>query len=167
MMTSAQRQARPIRKVVLLVDDEVAILESLSLALRREPYNVLCAGSGQEAIPLLTTENVSVIVADEKMPGMSGSALLKHVKEHHPNIIRIMLTGHADVESAMSAIHEGWVYQYLHKPIKAADLASTIHNGLLLQSFMLGDEGPHMVMSSEDQEKLLEKVGGKAAPQTG
>ena len=148
-----------MRKMVLLVDDEAAILEGLTLALRREPYNIICARSGQEALPLLATEPIAVIVADEKMPGMSGSALLKHVKEKHPHIIRIMLTGHADVESAMSAIHEGWVYQYLHKPIKAADLASTIYNGLLLQSFMLGDEGPHLVMTPEEQSKLLETVG--------
>ena len=148
--------------VVLLVDDELSITEGLQRGLHNMPYTVICAQSGREAVDILVNEKVDVIVADELMPEMSGSELLTYAREHYPNVLRIMLTGHASVTSAMNAIYEGWVYQYLHKPCNAGDLASVIYNGLLLQSLQTTkEEGPHVMMSDAEQTKLLESVSQK------
>ncbi|MDJ0763070.1 MAG: response regulator [Myxococcota bacterium] len=140
---------------VLFVDDEVGVLDGLKRALRKEPYTFLTAESGQDALDILAETNVDVLVSDENMPGMKGSELLAKVKEDYPDTIRIVLTGQASVESAMRAIYDGWVYQYLHKPVNAADLAAAIHNGLLLQSLRMEGESPHLVMSPNQQNELL------------
>ncbi len=144
--------------VILLVDDEPSVIEGLIRGLHRSPYAVLSATSGLEAVEILKDHQISAIVADEKMPGMSGSELLAYARKNHPDVLRIMLTGHASVSSAMNAIYEGWVYQYLHKPCNAVDLASAIHNGLLLKALQSKEEGPHVVMAAADQDALLEKV---------
>ncbi len=146
---------------VLFVDDDAEIIDGLKRALRKEPYEIVWAYSGSEALEILSKEKIAVLVSDEKMPGMTGSELLSRVRQMYPSMIRIMLTGNANVESAMNAIYDGWVYQYLHKPVKAADLASTIHNGLLLQSLRMDGESPHLVMTAEQQNALLSDVAGR------
>ncbi len=154
-----------MEKTVLFVDDEPEVLHGLLRSLRKEPYRFLSAGSADEAMAILQSEAVDVIVSDEEMPGMSGADLLAHVRQQHPNVVRIMLTGKASVTSAMRAIYDGWVYQYLHKPCNPADLASSIYNGLLLQSLQL-DESPHVILSYQEQRDLIERVAKKKAPET-
>lgn len=144
--------------VVLLVDDEPSVIDGLKRGLHKLPYTLLWAYSGKEAVDLLADNPVDVLVADEKMPEMSGSELLAYARKNHPKVLRIMLTGQASVTSAMNAIYEGWVYQYLHKPCEAVDLASVIYNGMLLQSLQSKEEGPHVMMSDAEQTALLERV---------
>lgn len=144
---------------VLLVDDEPAVLEGLVHALRREPYELLVATSAAEALEILAAEDVAAVVSDEMMPGMPGTEFLRLVRESHPRTVRIVLTGHASVETAMKAIHEGWVYQFLHKPCKAADLAAALHYGLLIGSLVSEGEDPHVLMPVADQETLLASFG--------
>ena len=146
---------------VLFVDDEPEVIEGLKRGFHKLPYNLLWAYSGREAIEILSSQKVDVLVADELMPEMSGSQLLAYVRKHYPQVLRIMLTGHASVASAMNAIYDGWVYQYLHKPCNAADLASAVYNGLLLQSLQTKEEGPHVVMSAAEQDDLMAHVAGK------
>ncbi len=156
-----------MKKRVLIVDDEPQVIDGLKRALRKEPYEILWAYSGAEALEILVREEIDVLVSDEMMPGMSGSELLSRVRRMFPQTIRVMLTGRANVESAMSAIYDGWVYQYLHKPVNAADLASVLHNGLLLQSLRMENESPHLMMSHEQQNELLSEVSGRPAPSGG
>ena len=151
-------ESREIKPVVLLVDDEPEVIEGLKRGLHKLPFKLLWAYSGREAMEILAENPVNVLVADEQMPEMSGSELLSFARKAHPNVIRIMLTGHASVTSAMNAIYEGWVYQYLHKPCSAMDLASAVYNGLLLQSIQTQEEGPHVVMSASEQDELLDHV---------
>jgi DNA-binding NtrC family response regulator len=160
MLTEEQKEST--KKRVLLVDDEPEIPNGLIRALRDLPYVFFAANSGAQALDILSRIPIDVIVADEKMPGMPGSALVAKVRQLYPRIVRIMLTGHASVRSAISAIQDGCVFQYLQKPCSPADLASCIHNGLLLQSFLLPDED--LAMSTTDQETLIVTV---AASQNG
>lgn len=146
-----------MENTVLLVDDEPAVIDGLLRRLRKEPYRFLSARSAADAIEIIQNEQVDVIVTDEEMPGMGGADLLAYVRNHYPRIIRIMLTGRANVTSAMKAIYDGWVYQYLHKPCNPADLASAIYNALLLQSSQ-EDESPHLILSDEQQTELLDRV---------
>ncbi|SMP39544.1 diguanylate cyclase (GGDEF) domain-containing protein [Desulfonatronum zhilinae] len=116
--------------VVLFVDDEVHVLRSLQRALMDEPLTTLTAESGEQALRTLAREHIDVVVSDERMPGMSGSTLLTEVKNRHPEIIRIMLTGHADLEAAMQAINDGRIYRFLLKPVATDELASVIQKAL-------------------------------------
>ncbi len=147
------------RPRVLLVDDEPAITAAIVDALRKQPYDFIAVHSAAAAWQVLEEQSIDVIIADECMPEMNGTELLAQVKQRFPAVIRIMLTGHGGVETAMKAIHDGWVYQYLQKPCSPADLASTLYNALVLRSFMLPDEGPHLRMSSSEEEKLIEGLG--------
>ena len=118
------------RPQVLLVDDEPEVISAIKEALFHEPYEIVGVGDPVEALRLLTTKPFDVVVADEKMPNMGGAELLAMVKRDHPAIVRIILTGHASVASAVQAINEGSVYRYLLKPFPATALGEIIRQGL-------------------------------------
>lgn len=118
---------------MLLVDDEPSALNLLKRQLDKESYRVLVAKSGEEGLDLLYGTNVDVIVSDEKMPSMTGTEFLTKAKRDFPQTIRIMITGHATLESAMKAIQDDLVYQYLHKPVSSSDFINAIQNGLALK----------------------------------
>lgn len=115
---------------VLFVDDEPHVVDGLKRALRREPYEIFCAHSGFEALELIEREPIDVVVSDEMMPGMSGSELLSKVYQNHPDIIRMILTGHASLDLAIKAINEGQIYRFFTKPCNEIDLAVTIRHAL-------------------------------------
>ena len=119
-----------MQHTVLIVDDEPTITQLLKDALLNEPYLVLSASSAAEALPILDREEVDVVISDEKMPGMSGSEFLSVVRQKYPDTIRMILTGHANLESAIRAINEGEVYRFFTKPCNLFDLAITIHQAL-------------------------------------
>ena len=116
---------------ILIVDDEEITRTLINDALGREGYRMLTAFSAEEGLGVLESENVDVVISDEKMPGMSGSAFLSIVREKYPDTIRIMLTGHADLNTAIRAINEGEIYRFFTKPCNLVDLAVTIRQGLL------------------------------------
>ena len=101
---------------VLFVDDEKRILEALRRSLRslRYEWEMAFAISGQAALEQLSTEAFDVIVSDLRMPGMDGAALLSEVRVRHPEIVRIVLSGHAELETLMRAIPV--THRYLGKP---------------------------------------------------
>jgi two-component system probable response regulator PhcQ len=115
---------------ILIVDDEPFITEILTEALSREPYVILTAGSAEDALCLLDQRQVDVIISDEKMPGMSGSEFLAVVRKKYPDTIRMILTGHGSLESAMRAINEGQVYRFFTKPCNVLDLTMTIRKAI-------------------------------------
>jgi DNA-binding NtrC family response regulator len=100
---------------IMLVDDEERFLTTTQKLLARKGVDVVTATSGSEALDKLTTEKVHVVILDVKMPGMDGIATLKAIKESHPLIEVIMLTGHATVESAVDGLKLG-ATDYLMKP---------------------------------------------------
>ena len=106
------------KDVILFVDDEENILKSIKRSLIDEPYKILLANSGKEALDILSKNIVSVIVTDMRMPEMNGIELLEIVKKLYPNIVRIVLTGYAHVSTLIAAINSGQIYRYLIKPWK-------------------------------------------------
>jgi DNA-binding NtrC family response regulator len=118
---------------VLFVDDELAVVEGLKRSLWKEPYVVLTAGSAAEALEILETTSVDVIVSDERMPCVSGSELLKRVQHAYPKTIRIMLTGEAGLPAAVRAINEGSLYRFLNKPLSPTELVQTIRQALKMK----------------------------------
>lgn len=100
---------------ILLVDDEEEILQSLS-SLLREEYTVYTATNGDDGFQIIQTEEIHVVIADQRMPGISGTEFLAKVKDYSPDSIRILLTGYSDVDAIIEAINEGEIYKYVSKP---------------------------------------------------
>jgi len=115
---------------VLLVDDDPNVLAGLSRALRRQPYTLCTARSGEEAVWVLKTRDVDVVVSDQRMPGMLGSQLLAWIAQNRPEVMRIMLTGHVEAETAIEAINTGGVYQFFTKPCNEVQLAIAIRKAI-------------------------------------
>lgn len=116
--------------VVLLVDDEPGVLQALSRNLRRQPYRLYTVRSAAEAVDVIKSRPVDLVVTDEAMPGMRGTEFLGWVASEYPEIVRIMLTGKPSVEAMMQAVNHGEVYRFLTKPCEVVSLAMTIRTGL-------------------------------------
>jgi len=103
-------------KTVLFVDDDEEILRSLERFLLEEPYNRLFSKSGREALEILQKEEVHVIVTDIRMPDMDGLELLGIVKKMYPQIVNIILSGYAELDTVLQAIEQGEVVKFILKP---------------------------------------------------
>jgi two-component system, probable response regulator PhcQ len=115
------------KSAILLVDDERNVLESLRRVFMDDPFTVLTAVSAADALELLVSnDNIKVIISDEMMPGVSGAELLASVSNRYPDIIRIMLTGHASLDSAIKAINMGRIYHFFTKPWNDLELRFSI-----------------------------------------
>ncbi|VAX26523.1 hypothetical protein MNBD_NITROSPIRAE01-2236 [hydrothermal vent metagenome] len=101
---------------ILIVDDEPNIRSSLGRLFHREGYETLLAETATDALDILETGPVSVVLTDYLMPGQSGVEFLRVVKKRYPQAIRIVLSGKADMESIMAGVREGVVSHFLLKP---------------------------------------------------
>lgn len=144
---------------VLLVDDESNVIEALKRALHKEPYKIFSAGSADEAIEILARQSVDVVVSDEMMPGMRGSELLALVNNKYPETVRIMLTGHANLDSALRAINEGQIYRYLQKPCNELELKLTIRQAI--QRKELACKSRRLLQKVRHQDSILKQLEGE------
>ena len=111
---------------ILLVDDEEPFVETMAKRLNKREFTVLTAFSGQESMDKLEKDtSVEVVVLDVKMPGMDGVDTLRAIKQHHPLVEVIMLTGHATVESAIEGMKLG-AFDYLMKPCDLEQLVAKV-----------------------------------------
>jgi response regulator RpfG family c-di-GMP phosphodiesterase len=102
--------------VVLVVDDEPQILKAVRRLLAAVDCEVRTSANGADAIDLLDEQDIAVLISDQRMPGLSGVALLNYAMKNHRNTVRIMLTGNGDWETAMEAINLGQVFRFVAKP---------------------------------------------------
>jgi CheY-like chemotaxis protein len=109
-------------KRLLIVDDEPNILSALRRLLRHEGYEIHTAASGAAALEVLALEPIQVVVSDQRMPGMSGTEFLGHVKAIYPQTVRIALSGYADLTAVTDAVNRGAIYRFLSKPWDDDDL---------------------------------------------
>ncbi len=125
----SRRQAAAKHKI-LVVDDEPDNLDLLYRTFYRD-FKVIKAQSGHEALQMLTEQgDIAVIISDQRMPGMSGTELLRLTADRYPNSIRVMLTGYTDVEDLVEAINEGKVFKYVTKPWEEADLRTVVDQAI-------------------------------------
>ena len=117
------------RHTLLVVDDEVDVLESLRHQFHRS-YRVLTSVSGKQAIEILLTEDVELILTDQRMPGMSGDQFLREARRLKPDAIRMLFTGYADIQAVISAVNEGHIFRYILKPWDSVELEGIIHQGV-------------------------------------
>lgn len=127
--------ATPSRPVVLYVDDERGNLNAFQAAFRHD-FEIHLAQSPSEALTLLNSRTVDVMITDQRMPVMTGTELVKSVKESHPEVVKMILTGFADHEVVMEALNEGLVYRFFEKPWNRDVIARDIHKAhLMLQAY--------------------------------
>ncbi|RKX79520.1 MAG: sigma-54-dependent Fis family transcriptional regulator [Spirochaetes bacterium] len=129
---------------ILVVDDEKNIRDGLGKALEMDGYNVFLAEDGNVAMDIINDNEVDLIIADLKMPGISGEELLKNVTASYPTVPVIILTGHGTIESAVNAMRNG-AYDFLTKPINLDRLSILVRRALsnrelILQHRALQDE---------------------------
>jgi len=114
---------------ILIVDDEPSNLRALERLFRLE-HDVLTAASGAEALALLEQHDVALLIADQRMPEMSGIDLMQRTARLRPHMVRILLTGYTDVGSLIDAINCGQVYKYVTKPWNNDDFVMTVARAL-------------------------------------
>ena len=141
---------------VLVVDDEPTITQLLKDALSRGPDIILSAASAEEALGILARDQVDVVISDEIMPGMSGSEFLAVVRKKYPDTIRMILTGHASLESAIRAINEGEIYRFFTKPCNIFDLAVTVRHALQQKDLM--KESQRLLKMVKRQSMVIEDL---------
>jgi type II secretory ATPase GspE/PulE/Tfp pilus assembly ATPase PilB-like protein/FixJ family two-component response regulator len=124
--TSETAAEAPRRYSCLFVDDEPNVLRALQRMFRQENYEILTAAHAKEALAILASRPVAMVVSDFKMPGMNGADFLRQVRASYPDTIRIMLTGQADTTAVMGAINDGAVYRFILKPWNDDDLRVTV-----------------------------------------
>ena len=119
------------KHTILLVDDEVNNLQLLRRTLRHD-YNIITAANGKEALEIIENRGseIALIVSDQKMPEMQGTEFLKQVSDTYPDIIKILLTGHLDVDAIVDSINDCHLYQYIVKPFDPEELKLTIETGI-------------------------------------
>ena len=119
------------RPKIMLVDDEKLILNALQRSLRREGYEIVLASCGPEALEYLKNDpDVAIIVSDYRMPKMTGLELLTEVLRLYPRVVRILLTGRADLDVAIEAINRRILYRFITKPWEESELKAHLRNAL-------------------------------------
>ena len=116
-----------IKASLLLVDDEPEILDLLGRQLTNRQFKTFTASSGDEALTILNDNSIDILVTDVRMPGMDGIELLGKAKDINPDIEAIVITGHGDLDTALSAMRFG-AYNFLPKPVGISELSITLDN---------------------------------------
>ncbi len=128
---SSEKSFKETDATILLVDDESIILDSLKSFLELETdYRVEAFLSGEEALEFSGSHEVDLAVSDFMMPGLNGIEFLGKLAEIQPHAPRILLTGYADKDSAIKAINELGLFQYIEKPWSNDDLLIVLRNAL-------------------------------------
>lgn len=116
---------------ILLVDDEPNVLSSLWRCLRNEKqYEIVTALSGEEALEVMRSRNVNVVISDQSMARIQGIEFLMLAKKYCPKTVRILLTGNANLDLAVEAVNQGEVYRFLTKPWDDAELREIVASAL-------------------------------------
>jgi putative two-component system response regulator len=126
---------------LLIVDDEQQILDLLVRTLGKE-HRVLTAGNGEDALSILQSEAVDLILTDQRMPDMSGVEFLTHAQAVRPSAMRLVLTGYADLDDIIASVNQGHIYGYVSKPWDTQELRMMVARAL--QAYDLHQENQRL-----------------------
>ncbi len=147
------------RNRILIVDDEEAILETMTFTFEDE-YDVLTASSASKGLELIDRNApIAVVVSDQRMPEMTGVEFLAEVFERHPTTVRIILTGFADMDATIGAINDGHVYAYVTKPWEPDQLKQVIRRAV--EHHELAVENERLLREVSQANVFLEAVMDK------
>lgn len=136
-------------RTILLVDDEDHVRDALTKVLEREGYTIYAASGPTEALQILAREPIKLVISDHRMPDMTGIEFFRLIRERHPYVCRIMLTGDAERETIIRAINEGEVYRFLPKPWNNTMLRVTVY--FAFETIQLEEENRRLVQALRRQ----------------
>lgn len=113
------------RLTLLIVDDEEDVLLSLRSMFRRE-FHVVTTPRARDAFPLIEAHGVNIVISDQRMPDMNGVEFLELVAKQFPDVVRLMITGYADLNSVIAAVNQGHVFRYIAKPWDPPELQAAV-----------------------------------------
>src|SRR5438874_6712465 len=113
------------KRPILVVDDEPDMLFSLKGLLRQE-FEVYTASSAAEGLKILEEQVIHLVMTDQRMPQVTGVEFLRQIKNEHPAAMRLIFTGHADINAVIDAINQGSVFRYIAKPWDPEELVAAL-----------------------------------------
>lgn len=120
----------PKETSLVILDDEANILSACTRLFRNEAFAVFTTTDPQEALRVIEMRDIKVVLSDQRMPGISGVEFLRQVKEKKPAVIRVLFTGHTDIQTAEEAINKGEVYRFINKPWQDEDLCAILRDAI-------------------------------------
>jgi len=155
--------ARALRPVILCVDDEPHVLDALRDTLHRH-FTVLATTNGFEAFRILAEQPVEAMLSDMRMPSLDGPTLLTMAREQAPDVTRVVLTGHAELQDAVSAVNDGEIFRFLMKPC-AADALITALNAAVRQHRLILSERVLLAETLRGAVRVISEVLALASPE--
>jgi DNA-binding NtrC family response regulator len=119
-----------LTKPILVVDDEPILLSIVESILTKQSYVVYTASSAQEALDILADHEIAVVISDYKMPGDNGIDFLERVRMQYSDIVRIIMTGYAEVQVAIDAINRAGVFRFLEKPWDQEEFYASVQTAI-------------------------------------
>lgn len=148
---------------VLYIDDEEHNLTSFKAAFRRT-FQVFVTTEPSEAVRILEENPIEVVISDQKMPTLSGVEFFELIMPEHPNPVRMLLTGHADIDAVIDAINKGQIYKYISKPWNEAELkrlveeASELYQFRTAQDTQASDYSKRLYSAQDKLESLILEI---------
>jgi len=151
---------------LLIVDDEPNVINSLKRELRHEGYHIESKNSGMGGLDLLKLNHIGVVVSDQMMPEMDGITFLETARQLNPDIVRILLTGHSSLKTAMAAINRSQIFAYMTKPWSSEALRGTLssafkHYNLVIENKRLErlthEQNHKLKIMNENLEEVVRK----------
>lgn len=153
-------------QILLIVDDEPKVINSLNRQLRRDGYTIYSANSGEKGLQLLNEKDIGVVLSDLAMPEMDGITFLGLVKQNKPDVVRMLLTANGSLNNAMDAVNRLQIFGYLTKPWADEELKATIasafkHYNLIAENKRLQKltraQNQQLTLINENLEALVQK----------
>jgi two-component system probable response regulator PhcQ len=135
---------------ILIVDDDLLTLAALRKNLEDENHNVLEAKTGNEALEIMHVNKIDLVVSDNFMPGLAGIELLSLIKKNFPQTVRIMVSGHPNLDLALEAINRGEIYRFFKKPVDFAEVTRAVSSALAQKKLI--QSGKRFVSAIEARE---------------
>jgi len=149
----ADKPSKKKKYTILYVDDEESNLRIFRMAFKRD-FQILTASGGNDAIQMLRENDIQCIITDQKMPEMTGTELLEKVLPEFPDVIRMILTGFADIEAIVKAVNKCGIYRYITKPWDKGEMKLTIDKAL--ETYELKNDKVKLIKELEEINSTLE-----------
>jgi two-component system probable response regulator PhcQ len=139
---------------VLAVDDEAYVLRALQRELRGHPFDLVTESDPLVALERLKTETFDVIISDCRMPGIDGVRLLTEARKRQPQSVRMMLSGHADMQDLLLSINEAGIYRFIPKPWSMPELSAAMSEALAQRRVLLENERARAIAREAEDQSL-------------
>ncbi|MBN1212852.1 MAG: response regulator [candidate division Zixibacteria bacterium] len=143
---------------IIVVDDEDIVISLICDTLEEEGYAIQTASNGEDALILIEKEEFDLLITDIRMPGMDGIELVRRVRDIHPDIGVIFMTGYANLNSAKNAIKQG-AFDYIMKPFEISEIRKAVKDAIRVKKEAEEKSSDHQLSSLSDLNQMLHKAG--------